>query len=75
MIEPGIVPIGLWRPEGVDPTQPGVTPLPVADPSTAPKMPAAGYAAVGRKVLTYAAELQWDRPLLQVAGIPDRGRE
>lgn len=49
MIEPGIVPIGRWCPEGVDPTQPGVTPLPAADPSTAPKMPAAGYAAVGRE--------------------------
>ncbi|MFI6170603.1 SAM-dependent methyltransferase [Nocardia sp. NPDC051052] len=51
LIEPGIVPIGRWYPDGAAPdlTAPGVVPLPVSDSATAPKPPAAGYAAVGRK--------------------------
>ncbi|WP_405164335.1 SAM-dependent methyltransferase [Nocardia sp. NBC_01499] len=49
LIEPGIVPIGRWYPDGKepDPIAAGVVALPLADPAVKP--PAAGYAAVGRK--------------------------
>jgi SAM-dependent methyltransferase len=50
LLEPGIVPIGHWYPEGMEPDpEPTASSLIPLRTELAPKPPAAGYAAVGRK--------------------------